>query len=182
MLYNHIPLDPIQEGFGKRKVSRATVQVPKRIKRRWFKEADNKSVQHRISGALETVGISRKEFYLCWKKVKPKIPDDELFSLLNKAFGTPRDHAAKDKFVRDVWRRYKAMGERVRLSVCLSVCHASSVRVCALWVYADIQYLLQTFASSIAHVTITNGRLGSHQLLPCAYPSILPQSYVGIEW
>ena len=109
MLYVHILLDLIQESFDKRKTSRATAQVPKRLMHRWLREADNKSLQHHISRALATVGISRKEFTLRLRRVQPEIPDDELFSMYNKAFGTPGDLVPKLKFVQEILRRYKAI-------------------------------------------------------------------------
>ena len=105
-------------------LSRATIQVPKRINQRWLRErrligreAHSRHYQYPISRSLATVGISREEFALRWRRVQPEIPDDELFSMFNKAFGTPYNRKPKLKFVQEILRRYKAIIERVRLSV-----------------------------------------------------------------
>ena len=45
--------------------------------------------------------------------VQPMISDDELFCLFEKAFGPHDNIAAKELFIKDILRRYKAMGEPV---------------------------------------------------------------------
>ena len=77
-----------------------------------------------FSKVLEKAQIKPAEFKTCWSKVKDTIPDNELFHLFDNAYGN-LNHSGKEYFVKDIMRRYKAMGEPVRLrgifaAVCLS--------------------------------------------------------------
>ena len=53
--------------------------------------------------------------------VQPMISDDELFCLFEKAFGSHGSLDGKVDFVKDILRRYKAMGEPVCVHVCVTV-------------------------------------------------------------
>ena len=61
--------------------------------------------------------VSSKEFKKCWKMVQPMIPDEELLCLLEKAFGLNGTLAGKVDFIKDILRRYKAIGEPVCVRV-----------------------------------------------------------------
>ena len=64
--------------------------------------------------------VSSKEFRKWWKMVQPMISDEELFCLFEKAFDVPGNLDGKVDFVKDILRRYKAMGEPV--CVCVHAC------------------------------------------------------------
>ena len=70
--------------------------------------------------------VSSKEFRKCWKMVQTVISDEELFCLFEKAFGR-RNLDKKVDFIKDILRRYKAMGE----PVCEPIWHASVSFLCA---------------------------------------------------
>ena len=57
--------------------------------------------------------VSSKEFKKSWKMVQPVISDEELFCLFEKAFGPHRNLDGKVDFMKDILRRYKAMGKPV---------------------------------------------------------------------
>ena len=54
--------------------------------------------------------------------VHPMISDEDLFRLLDKAFGLHGNLDDKVDFINDILRRYKAMGEPVCVCVCVCVC------------------------------------------------------------
>ena len=102
---------------------RVHLRVPARICKRLC-EGGRKAQKLTFSDVLRKAQIKPAEFKKCWSKVKGTIPDNELFRLLDKACGHLK-HSGKEYFVKDIMRRYKAMGEPVRLrgifaAVCLS--------------------------------------------------------------
>ena len=97
------------------------ISVPVCILKRWRERGR----LIRFSDALEKAQIKAAEFKKCWSTVKGTIPDNELFHLFDNAHGT-LNRSGKEYFVKDIVRRYKAMGEPVRLrgiiaAVCLRV-------------------------------------------------------------
>ena len=63
--------------------------------------------------------------------VRSSIPNEELFYLFNNAFGAKNNLSRKLDFIKDILRRYKAMGEPVCLfgvpAYCPSVCSVTSI-------------------------------------------------------
>ena len=57
--------------------------------------------------------VSAKNFKKCWQKVQTVISHEEIFCLFEKAFGVPGNLGDKVDFIKDILRRYKAMGEPV---------------------------------------------------------------------
>ena len=88
------------------------INVPARIKQKWCKRGGAKG-QFFVTKALPMAKISTEEFRKCWKIVQPMIPDEELFRLLEKTFGPHKNLDDKVIFIKDIMRRYKAMGEPV---------------------------------------------------------------------
>ena len=102
--------------------------MPKRIRERWCASRGNSinSYSYTIHNALRDCDpkVSREEFKACWKRVQPTIPEEDLFRMFKKAFGSHH----KVDFINDILRRYQDIGEPVRNCVaCLafvSVCFA----------------------------------------------------------
>ena len=90
---------------------RATLKLPRPIRKRWRKK--HGKGYFNIFKALFTAKIRKTEFTKCWQSVHHKIPRNELFGLFEKGFGPDSDLSNKVEFVKDMWRRYKAMGEPV---------------------------------------------------------------------
>ena len=90
-----------------------TIRVPSRIKERWRKTHHNCG-EFNITKALSEAKVSPKEFKKCWKRVHPMIPEEELFRLCEKAFGSGHNLCAKVDFIKDIVRRYQDMAEPVR--------------------------------------------------------------------
>ena len=101
-----------------------SINVPTRIKQIW-RNCHGSSGQFHITKALSTAKVSSKEFRKCWKMVQPMISDEELFCLFDKAFGPHDNLDDKMDFVKDILRRYKAMGEPV----------CACARACLAWLY-----------------------------------------------
>ena len=97
-----------------------TISVPTRIKERWYKIHGN-GYQFLITKALSEAKLSPKAFKKCWKKVRPMIPEEDLFRLFDKTFGSRNNLLGRVDFINDILRRYQNMGEPVRDCVaCLS--------------------------------------------------------------
>ena len=99
--------------------------MPARISKRW-RECGRTIRKLTFSEVLEQAQIKPAEFKKCWSMVKDTIPDNELFHLFDKAYGT-LNCSGKEYFVKDIMRRYKSMREPVRLRgivavVCFRVC------------------------------------------------------------
>ena len=98
-----------------------SLRVPDRIFKRWS-EYDRKTRKLKFSVSLEKAQIKAAEFKKCWSKVKDTISDNELFHLFDKAYGQS-NRSGKDYFVKDIMRRYEAMGEPVRVrGILAAVC------------------------------------------------------------
>ena len=61
--------------------------------------------------------VSLEEFKKYWQMVQPIISDEELCCLFEKAFGPHGSLAGKVDFIKDILRRYKAIGEPVCVRV-----------------------------------------------------------------
>ena len=95
------------------------IRVPARIQGKWGK----KGSKFDMTTPLSTAKVSSEDFKKCWKTVRGAIPDNVLFRLLKKTFGQHRNLSGKVDFVKDILRRYKAMGEQVSLTdIPLSLC------------------------------------------------------------
>ena len=75
--------------------------------------------------------VSAKEFKKYRRMVQPMISDEELFCLFEKAFGPHGKLDDKVDFIKDILRRYKAMGELVCVRMCVTIWHASVSFLCA---------------------------------------------------
>ena len=115
------------------------INIPVRVRQRWLANVGT-CFFYRIRTACIAVYINPEDLKEYWRLVEPSIPDEELFSLLEKAFGTHRCLASKVGFVKEVVRRYKAMGAPVRLFgvpiFCLSVC-----LLCESCCYVEVMYV-----------------------------------------
>ena len=90
--------------------------LPQRIRERWYKS--HTGFRFNVAKALPIANTSAKEFRKSWKMVKPIIPGKELFRMFEKGFGVRDDHDSKAAFIKDIVRRYKAMGEVSYRVVC----------------------------------------------------------------
>ena len=109
---HHILHKHIQEASVKCK--RKELYMPRRIQQKWIKSYGKKR-SFGLTKALKMSSITAQDFTKCWKVAEPYIPDKELYSLFVKGFAVPDNLAGKVNFIKDILRRYKAMGE----SVCL---------------------------------------------------------------
>ena len=101
--------------------TRTRIKVPVRIGERWRSTRPGNSFQFTITKALEEVKVSVEEWKACWKRVQPTIPEEELFRLFEKTFGSDHNLSSKVDFIKDIVRRCQDMGEPVRECVtCLS--------------------------------------------------------------
>ena len=107
------------------KTRNITISVPKRIKERWCKTHCN-NLQFRLNKSLSEAKVSAKEFKRCWKMVQPTIPEDEIFCLFEKTFGSGNNRRGKIDFINYILRRYQNMGE----TVCDCVVFLSFVSMC----------------------------------------------------
>ena len=117
----HILLNHIQESTRECKTY---IFMPRRIWHRWRHKA-NKNYKFYITQVLHKLNLCRTDFKKYWKLIEPSIPDGELLRLFEKAFGAHRCLPGKVGLVKEIVRRYKAMGAPVRLFgvsiFCLSV-------------------------------------------------------------
>ena len=102
------------------------MKVPKRIKQIWCKSVGNGSYWIHLTQALAMADVSADEFRKCWQVVQLRIPRKEFFRLFKKAFGQNFNLPCRVAFVKDMVRRYKAMGE----PVCECLACLSFVSVC----------------------------------------------------
>ena len=93
--------------------------VPARIFKRW-RECGRINRRITFSEVLRKAQIKPAEFKKCWSKVKDTIPHNELFHMFDNAYGQYR--SSKEYFVKDIMRRYKAMGKQVCVSEKAVVC------------------------------------------------------------
>ena len=112
-----------------------SMSVPGRIRERLRKNGA-RAGQIVLTEALWKSKITAENFKQYWAVTHPTISDDKLFGLFKKAFGERRNQkglAGKMSFIRDISRRYKAMGEPVRLSGTPVLCLFTFLS--ALWVH-----------------------------------------------
>ena len=67
----------------------------------------------RINKAIELANITMIQFQQGWKIMKRRIPDKELYDMLEKAFRSPNNLAGRVVFVKEIMRRWKAIGAPV---------------------------------------------------------------------
>ena len=103
-----------------------TINVPTRIKERWRRTRPGNVFQFLISTALSEAKVSAEKFKTCWKRVQPTIPEEELFRLFEKTFGSGDNVHRKVDFINDILRRYQDIGE----PVCDCVACLSFVSMC----------------------------------------------------
>ena len=117
----HILLNHIQESTTDCKTC---IYLPPRIVHRWRHKV-RKTNKFFLTRALSKLNLSRADFRKYWQLTEPSIPDGELLRLFEKAFGAHRCLPGKVGLVKEIVRRYKAMGAPVRLFgmsiFCLSV-------------------------------------------------------------
>ena len=118
----HILLNHIQESTIDCKTY---IRMPTRIRHRWCHKTSKYYYKCHITHAVRKLNLSRMDLRKYWRLIEPSIPDEELLRLFEKAFGAHRCLASKVDFIKEVVRRYKAMGAPVCLSgtpiFCLSV-------------------------------------------------------------
>ena len=118
----HILLNHIQESTS---ACKTYICMPTRIRHRWCHKTSKKHYyKFYMTQAVRKLNLGRTDFRKYWRLIEPSIPDEELLRLFEKAFGA-QCLASKVDFVKEVVRRYKAMGAPVCLSgmpiFCLSV-------------------------------------------------------------
>ena len=108
----HILLNHIQESTRDFKTC---IYLPPRIVHRWRHKV-RKTNKFFLTRALRKLNLSRTDFRKYWQLTEPSIPDEKLLRLFEKAFGTHGCLPGKVDFVKELVRRYKAMGAPVCLS------------------------------------------------------------------
>ena len=83
------------------------INVPKRIKERWY--SIHCGTEFRVGTALSEANVSPEEFKKCWKTVQPTIPKEELFCLFDETFGSGNDVHRKVNFIKDILQRHQDM-------------------------------------------------------------------------
>ena len=78
-----------------------------------------------MRAALKSSNVTADDFKICWKMVKPSIPDEKLVDHFRKMLGAHSRLSSIKGFIQDIMQRYKAMSAPVCLSgmpiFCLSV-------------------------------------------------------------
>ena len=105
--------------------------MPTRIEDRWFDSHGVQRACYKIKKSLRRLNVTAQEFKKSWTIVRSSIPDEELFYLFDNAFGAKNSVFSKMDFIKDILRRYKAMGDPVCLfgvpAYYLSVCSVSAL-------------------------------------------------------
>ena len=118
------PSHVIQDLSNKRDVC---LCLPTRISQRWCK-SNYTGLRFYIAKALVIANISWEEFKKSWRLVHPMIPEEELFCLFKKAFGSRNNVPGRVAFIKDIMRRYNDMGEPVcDCLVCITFASVCSV-------------------------------------------------------
>lgn len=110
MYTHHISPKHIQE-------CKVGICVPVRLRQKWqkSKSCPGEYCIFRINQAVAHANVRPAKFVKIWRILRDKIPDNELFALLKKAFSRGCNLARRVEFVHEVMRQYKAMGEPVCL-------------------------------------------------------------------
>ena len=83
-----------------------SVKVPARIKERWHSTRPNNGAQFLINTALSEAKVSAEKFKKCWQTVRPTIPEEDLFRLFDKTFGSDDNLRGKVDFIEDILQRH----------------------------------------------------------------------------
>ena len=77
-----------------------------RIKERWRSTRPNSGTQFLINTALAEAKVSAEKFKKCWQTVQPTIPEEDLFRLFDKTFGSDDNLRGKVDFIEDILQRH----------------------------------------------------------------------------
>ena len=96
----------LHQGMQETVVSRTRIYVPKRIRERWCSYPCGNNVEFLIGTALSQTNVGAEKFKKCWKTVQPTIPEEELFRLFDKTFGSVDNLRGKVDFIKDILQRH----------------------------------------------------------------------------